>query len=306
MQFRYCVRGHILNPLWRKRKDRRKVRTSVVIEEKLRYFDFYRSEVMNMTLEALPEVTNDNNAWKGDKGEKERLFTIWLQGEEQAPPLIKACIRSMHRYAGMPVVVLDEKSISDWISLPDYIIRKYEKGIISRAHFSDICRVELLYRYGGVWADSTALFTSPIPKMVMNQDFFVFMTNPESSLGGSYAFIQNCFIRAKRGTLLISFWRNLMHLYWKNENKLIDYFAHQMLFKYLVTVNDKASESFSKMPKVDQESTHALFWAYKDEPYDEELFKKVTAGTFFQKTTFKDPSAANPKPGSFAERIIRY
>lgn len=295
MHLRCSLKGHILNPVWHKREERKKKRTSVIVEEKLRYLNLYKEEVRNLSPDACDG---------GADAEKEHVFTMWLQGEEQAPPLVKACIRSMHRYIGMPVVVLNDKNISDWISLPDYIIQKYEKGIITRAHFSDICRVELLYRHGGIWADSTCLFTSPVPESVMNQDFFIFMTDPESLIGGSHVFIQSCFIRAKKGNPLIALWRKLIHLYWRNENKLIDYFALHLLFKYLVRVNDKASGYFSKMPKVDQAPTHALFWTYKDKLYDREVFINVTKGSFFQKTTYKDPSAANPKPGSFADAII--
>lgn len=43
------------------------------------------------------------------------------------------------------------------MKLPDYIVKKWEKGRIPADLFSDLLRLELLIRYGGTWIDSTVL-----------------------------------------------------------------------------------------------------------------------------------------------------
>ena len=58
------------------------------------------------------------------------------------------------------------------------------------------------------------------------------------------------------------------------------------------------------MPHVDQDPTHALWWTWGDKPFDKKVFDEVTAGAFFQKTTYNSPWAKNIVPGTFADVMI--
>ena len=58
------------------------------------------------------------------------------------------------------------------------------------------------------------------------------------------------------------------------------------------------------MPHVDQDPTHALWWAYGDKPFDQKVFDKVTSGSFFQKTTYNSPWVKNIVPGTFADVMV--
>ena len=51
---------------------------------------------------------------------------------------------------------------------------KYEKGIIPKAQFTDIIRLALLDKYGGVWIDSTMFETGELPKEVFSSEFFTY------------------------------------------------------------------------------------------------------------------------------------
>lgn len=234
--------------------------------------------------------------------EPERAFTIWFQGEENAPELVKACFRSMRRHLKQELVVLDENTLFDWITLPDYVIKKWKEGKMRAAHFSDICRVELLYQHGGIWLDATDFVTAPIPREIIDSDFFVFMSGEK--IRGSYSFIQNCFIRAKKNNKLLGIWRSAILKYWENENSVINYFTHQLLFKVAIKYNPVASKLFSKMLKLDQDPTHTLWDEHCDDKYDEVVFKKLTSDAFFQKTNYKDKRLKNLKHGSIAEYVI--
>jgi hypothetical protein len=237
-------------------------------------------------------VNNDKN---------DKIFTLWLQGEDKAPPLVQACFRSVRKNCKQELVVLDEKTVFDYITLPDAIMKKRKAGKISHAHFADICRVELLYNHGGFWLDSTGFVTEPIPDWIANEDFFVYMAG--QNVGSPYSYMQNCFIRSRKGAYLLDAWRAMMLDYWIHENGPFDYFMHQLLFKTMVMNDERAMKFFAKMPHVDQDPTHALWWAYHDKPYDEKTFKEVTSGAFFQKTTYQQ--AKNPKPGTVAAEMLK-
>lgn len=281
---------HILNPIWYSREKRRQIRTDYLVKTADRYFQKY-----------LPAVKNvkETDAIKDDENEK--IFSIWLQGEENAPELVKACFRSIRRNCKQELIVLDEKTLFEYIKLPDEIMEKRRHGLIKNAHFADICRVELLYQHGGIWLDATDFVTQPIPQFMIDSDFFMFLVRPTGTFG--YSFCQNCYIRARKGSYLLAAWRAMILDYWLHENVELDYFMHQLLFKTLVTHDGLGKKYFEKMPHVFQDGTHALWWDFKDKPFDEKLFKEITKDAFFQKTTFKN--LENVIPGSFADEMIK-
>lgn len=286
-----AVQGHVLNPMWRPREERRKKRYKATFDSVMGYLRRYAKPI-SLIRPATPDVTP----------EPERAFTIWYQGEEQAPPLVKACFRSMRRHLKQELVVLDEKTLFDWISLPDYIVEKWRSGKIAHTQFSDICRIELLYRHGGLWFDATDFVTAPVPKYIMDQDFFLFMAGEK--IRGSYAFIQSCFIRGRKGNPVLGVWREANAIYWKDENSKINYFVHHMLLRLAVEVNPVAAENFGKMTKVDQDPTHALWGEHCADPYDEAVFTALTADSFFQKTNYKDKRLKDIAPGTIAEHVL--
>ena len=285
-----AIRGHICNWPWRSRVHRRTVRSDVISQVIPKYFKRY--------LPAAAAI-KERNVINNDKNDK--IFTLWLQGEDKAPPLVQACFRSVRRNCKQELVVLDEKTVFNYITLPDYIMKKRKEGKISHAHFADICRVELLYQHGGYWLDSTGFATSEIPQWIADEDFFVYLTGLQ--VGSPYSYMQNCFIRSRKGAYLLDAWRAMILDYWMHENRCFDYFMHQLLFKTMVQNDERAKKYFAKMPHVDQDPTHALWWAYHDKPFNKEEFERVTSGAFFQKTTYQQ--AKNPKAGSVAAEMLK-
>ncbi len=289
IKFKLVLFGHILNPLWYSREKRRKIRTDYIMKTVDKYFQKYLSVVKD-----VKETSVENN----DKNEK--IWTLWLQGEKNAPDIVKSCFRSVRRNCKQELVILDADTIFDYISLPDVIVQKYREGKIGHAHFADICRVELLYQHGGYWLDATGFVTEPIPKFITDSDFFMFLYNPEWNFG--YSFVQNCFIRARKGSYLLAAWRAMILDYWMHEDRELDYFMHQLLFKTLVMHDERAKKYFAEMPHVLQDGTHAIWWGHRDEPFDEKRFKEITKDAFFQKTTFRGLEVV---PGSFADEMIK-
>lgn len=288
------VYGHLLNWPWRSRLKRRRVRGAATADAVSSYLNRYVPE--------FRDIPEDKDCGRPEGGE-DRIFSIWLQGESDAPAIVKACWRSIRANCSQELVILDAESIGDWIELPDHIMEKWRSGKMRHAHFADICRVELLYRYGGLWLDSTDFVCAELPQWILDEDFFVYMGG--DTLHGSYAFIQNCFIRGTRGNYLLKAWREAMFAYWREEDSAIDYFVHQMLFRKVVESNRKAAELFDKMPKVPQDATHWLwFYGNADRPFDRGKFEDIIRGAAFQKTEYKSSSAMSPRPGSFAEAVV--
>lgn len=290
-RFRLLVEGHLLNPVW-DGEERHRARRCKVFGRIL--MDYMRKNWLQAAADVpvTPVIRNDS---------EERIFTLWLQGEEQAPDIVKSCFASIRKHCTQPLVILDGKSIFDWITLPETIVEKYRAGKIKPAHFADICRVELLHTYGGYWLDSTCYVSAPIPAWITEHDFFVFMAGEK--VHGNYSFIQNCFIRARKGSYLLEAWRAMILDYWLHEDRRVDYFQHQVMFRTLVTYNATAAELFGEMTQLDQYPTHLYLYEYKDLPYDEKvLLKAAEEGFFYQKTSYRD--LENIVPGSFADHLV--
>ncbi|MDR1337532.1 MAG: capsular polysaccharide synthesis protein [Rickettsiales bacterium] len=280
--------SHVFNWFWRPRARRSEVRTRVLSSVAPGYFKRYLHAAAAVREE---EVIRDDR--------RDKIFTIWQQGEQAAPELVKACFRAIRKNCKQELVVLDDNNLFDYIDLPKIIVDKYKKGRIRRAHFADICRVELLYRYGGYWMDATDFAVGPIPKSIEDLDFFVYLVGDH--VGQKYMYMQNCFIRARRGAYLLAAWRAMILEYWIHEPKSFDYFMHQMLFQTLVENDPRAKKYFAEMPHVDQYLTHILWHAYKYRPFDRKKFEELTAGVFFQKISYNDAV----KRGTYADAMTQ-
>jgi hypothetical protein len=290
-RFRLLVEGHLLNPVW-DGEERHRARRCKAFGRIL--MDYMRKNWLQAAADVpvTPVIRNDS---------EERIFTLWLQGEEQAPDIVKSCFASIRKHCTQPLVILDGETVFDWITLPEAIVEKYRAGKIKPAHFADICRVELLHTYGGYWLDSTCYVSGPIPAWITEHDFFVFMAGEK--VHGNYSFIQNCFIRARKGSYLLEAWRAMILDYWLHEDRRVDYFQHQVMFRTLVTYNATASKLFGEMAQLDQYPTHLYLYEYKDLPYDEKvLLKAAEEGFFYQKTSYRD--LENIVPGSFADHLV--
>ena len=69
----------------------------------------------------------------------DKVWMFWWQGEHKMPELVKVCTESIkENLYDSDIVILTKDNIDEFLSIPDYILDKLNKGIISMAAFSDI------------------------------------------------------------------------------------------------------------------------------------------------------------------------
>lgn len=275
----------VLVPFWQDKK-KRWVRRNRIIA------DLSEEYLKDMPV-SMPEDT------EAVRPEKEYIFSMWLQGAPSAPKIVKACWESIRRHSQKELVVLDAESVERWIELPPGFLERWRKGRIKACHVADLCRVELLWKYGGYWMDATDFMCHPVPSFIEKEPFFMYMGDQEW-----HFFVQNCFIKAYAHHPLIGAWRQSMRLYWATHRRAFDYFLPHRLFRHIVSSDPKAASLFSKMPKICHEPTQ-LFWRdWRDEPFDKHRFQALTAEGAFQKLEYKSLSSTTPRPGTFADFIV--
>lgn len=237
--------------------------------------------------------------------------TIWQFWDNPAgrktPKIVDACIETVKEFKGdFSHKVLDNKTMNDYSDLPGFIHDRLKNGQMHFAHFADLLRLNLLKNNGGVWMDATLFMTAPIPKYIVDEDFFVFLTDKLTHF--PYSFMQNFFIRAEKDSYLNRAWYELCVAYWKNEIKDIDYFQHQLLFKALITHDKKARELFAKMPHVSEDETIQFVGDKQFDKFDKSEWKRIRKESFIQKISYKSGrhTIANPAdyPDSFFEHLI--
>lgn len=225
------------------------------------------------------------------------IWWCWLQGIENAPPLVKACLRSVEML-GDKVNIVTAENFKKYIHVPDYILDKWEKGHISNAHFSDILRLELLSRYGGTWIDSTVLFTGEKQyQMIREQNLFVYKHLMRGS-DSQFILASNWLIHSNGKSNIVRLTKQYLLDYWKNEDKLINYFIFHMFFSIACRKNAtewKNVPSFSNVPcHIMQEEML--------ETYSPDRWKQLTEMTDVHKLTYK---FSQSNEDSFANYIIQ-
>lgn len=160
-------------------------------------------------------------------------------------------------------------------------MEKYKNKTICMAHFSDLLRVSLLSKYGGIWIDASVFLTKPTPQDIKNADFFIFKrpnAKPNSRNVG------NWFIASKPNSPLINMIKDLLLLYWEDNDTAIDYFIMHYLFTVAVRENKIFKQEFAKIPLYSNRKPH-LFdrLLHSKKGYSDKLLKKYYNDSFCQK-----------------------
>ena len=159
------------------------------------------------------------------------IWVCWFQGEENAPPLVRRCIASIRQHAGKhPVHVLTADNLQSYINFPPVIWEKWKSKKILPANFSDIVRMALIYRYGGLWLDATIFCSKQIPNWYFSEDFFS-CKGPVRDSGYISRYRWTSFVLGgTKGSCFYKLMLNLFFAYWSEEEVSIDY----LLVDYLI------------------------------------------------------------------------
>jgi hypothetical protein len=225
-----------------------------------------------------------------------RVFFYWAQGVDNAPAVVQLCRRELFRHeAEANVVLLDRAGVDALVDVPDWL----ERRIARMAHLSDVLRLELLWRYGGVWLDATCLpresLTSKLPELI-GSGFFAFAVRPTR-----YA---NWFLASRPGDPVVGLLAEAHHLYWEHHRSAIDYYVSHALFEALVVADREFRERWEASPRYPADPPHAL-QRQLAAPYDPVRFEELMAGCFVHKLTHKLDVRLLDRP-TMAAHLLRW
>lgn len=210
-----------------------------------------------------------------------KIFICWFQGLENAPLLVQKCVESVKKaFPKKEIIILTDDNYKEYTNFPDYIIQKYESGIISKAHFSDLLRINLLINHGGLWIDSTVFCTATTePEYITKQPLFVYKEINLNRTDNIPVKSSSWLINSCKNNPILMGTQEILFEYWKKENTLSNYFLFHLAFSI---VCDEYKEEFDKIPVYNNINPHILQFEL-EQPYDENRFNQITKISDFHK-----------------------
>lgn len=230
-----------------------------------------------------------------------KVWICWFQGIENAPEIIKKCYESVkNNLKDREVILITEDNMEDYVKFPDYILEKYRKGIITKTHLTDLLRLELLIKYGGLWLDASVYCSNNnIPDYISNSDLFFFQCLKPGRDGHSHI-NSSWLISSKTNNKILMATKYLCYEYWKYNNYLIDYF---LLHDFMAIVLEYYESDWMKIIPVSNSTPHILLLRLF-EPYDEVIWNEIKKQTSFHKLSYKFDNDAFNKADTYYKKIL--
>lgn len=217
----------------------------------------------------------------------DRIWICWWQGLEQAPELVKVCVNSIQKNAGNHrVIVLTDDNYKDYVDIPEWVEEKKNKGIITRTNYSDLLRLSLLAKHGGMWIDSTFFCTQPVLDdyfqwplwSIKRPDYF------HASVASGYFAGYSLGCNEENRFIFMTIRDFFLH-YWKNNDTMVDY----LMVDYMIVLAQKYDARIKKEFQKIQSNNPECDELYKvmSEPFNQKKWDIMKSETALFKLSWK-------------------
>ena len=233
------------------------------------------------------------------------IWTLWMQGYENAPELVKSTIDSIRKFAELnnfQFILLEENTIEKYVVFPKLIKEKMDLGIIDYTKISDILRVSLLAKYGGTWVDATIYMKEEFDSSLLLQNYYTIKT------GGIEDYSPNISNNRWKGfflsgnSSLFSFTRDFFFEYYSRYDIAVDYLLIDYIFDIAYKYDEKIKNQMLELEK----SNPNLFWleSHLGDEFDQKVWDNITETTKAFKTTYKLSGKIKSNKNNFYSKLI--
>lgn len=212
------------------------------------------------------------------------IYILWFQGFPNAPFLVKRCLSSWKYYNARTwkIVLLSEKNISEYVPM-------YSKYVhINKTALSDIIRISLLFKYGGLWVDATTFCNKPLddwlPNLIQppNSIFAFYKPTPDKELSSWFLYFNEPF------NYISKKWITSTIDYFAKNKQPLEYFWFHKLFEELYKKDKQFKKLWENVPKVSSDKPHSLQQHGLNKIISKELKKDIKEKTTpLYKLTYK-------------------
>ena len=233
------------------------------------------------------------------------IWTLWMQGYENAPELVKSTIDSIRKFAELnnfQFILLEENTIEKYIVFPKLIKEKMDLGVIDYTKISDILRVSLLAKYGGTWVDATIYMKEEFDSSLLLQNYYTIKT------GGIEDYSPNISNNRWKGfflsgnSSLFNFTRDFFFEYYSRYDIAVDYLLIDYIFDIAYKYDEKIKNQMLELEK----SNPNLFWleSHLGDEFDQKVWDNITETTKAFKTTYKLSGKIKSNKNNFYSKLI--
>ena len=233
------------------------------------------------------------------------IWTLWMQGYENAPELVKSTIDSIRKFAELnnfQFILLEENTIEKYVVFPKLIKEKMDLGVIDYTKISDILRVSLLAKYGGTWVDATIFMKEEFDSSLLLQNYYTIKT------GGIEDYSPNISNNRWKGfflsgnSSLFSFTRDFFFEYYSRYDIAVDYLLIDYIFDIAYKYDEKIKNQMLELEK----SNPNLFWleSHLGDEFDQKVWDNITETTKVFKTTYKLSEEIKSNKNNFYSKLI--
>src|SRR3954453_7566187 len=214
---------------------------------------------------------------------------MWRQGWRDSPPIVRMCYESWKRHnPDWTITLLDAQNLAEYARVPEWATTK-----LSNAQYSDLARLLILRRHGGVWADATTLCNWPLDAWLPQKypaQFFAFARPARGHMLSSW------FLAAEPEHPLIVVTKDRLEDYWQQAGleqpgpsraivgkvlsrllrltprttelwmtkpvrdwlRVYPYFAIHYAFAHAIRTDQRARQAWQGTPKLSSDGPHAL------------------------------------------------
>ncbi len=257
------------------------IELGVVPEKIIAGMEFYkkwRKEGFYYFKEKYGYFADEKKEYNITPEESEYIWVSWLQGLEAAPVLVQKCIESIKRQSkGKKYVFITMDNLEEYVEIPDYVMKKFNGGIIRPAFFSDIIRLMLLDKYGGLWVDATVFCMSDFQYLYKGSSFFAFRITDDEVITSSW------FLYANKNHILVKEILYMVLGYCRDMEKMEHYYIFHYFFRMAA---ECYKEEWDKVPFIEVTDCYHLF-DNMNNPYIPEKFQEIAGIMPVQKLNYR-------------------
>lgn len=212
------------------------------------------------------------------------IYVLWLSGWDTAPVFQRVITKSWSiNNPGWIVQHITWNNLHKFVDITSikYIVDK--EASISPQAKSDIIRMALLQRNGGVWADATVLCMQPLDGWVFDalkpSGFWMYHgSGAEMTPDVGPA---SWFIISEKNGYVVSKWKEKIDDYWTVHNESDNYYWLDFLFRDLFENDEEFKKTWLRVPYLqceDEGQAHTLAHSEHRMEHNTPTLKKLLAG----------------------------
>jgi len=217
------------------------------------------------------------------------LYILWFQGIKTHPYVVKNCILSWKlKNPDWNIIILDNNNIKDYINVDEYIDTK--KINITLTGLSDIVRILLLKKYGGLWVDSTTFCNLSLTRWLptkIRTGFFAFSKPFGNHLLSSW------FLYSEKDNYIINKLYDEIKIFWTINNKTNNYYWFHGLFGQIYKKDIKFRRIWNNTPKISSKNCHRFNLNFNRPIKLNEIYIVNSKTEFVYKLTYKYKKLVN-------------